>query len=377
MIERILFKSIEKRLWRQKAVLLLGPRQVGKTTLVRQLLAQSDAPSAYFNGDDPAVRQLFDAPSLERLRQIVGPARLIVIDEAQRLRDIGLTLKMLVDEMPDRQVIATGSSALDLASAAVEPLTGRKFEHALYPISWAEWTASVGLVAAMSGLENRLLFGMYPEILNAPGDEKESLALLASSYLYKDLLAIGNIRKPDLLEKLLQALALQIGSEVSLNELSNTLGIDKKTVSSYIDLLEKAFVIFRLGPLSGNLRNEISSNRKVFFWDIGIRNALLGNFSPLALRPDAGAIWENFLIAERLKRNRYAERWFASSFFWRVAGGGEIDFVEREDGQISAFEIKWNPTSKARLPVPFAATYPAASFLVITPANFHDWLLMP
>lgn len=365
---------LESRMGRGKALLLLGPRQTGKTTLVRELLKNTEGPTVFHNADDPAVRRLFDEPTLERLRQIVGAAKTIVIDEAQRIQNIGLALKMIVDEIPHCQAVATGSSALDLASAIAEPLTGRKFEFHLFPISWQEWSDSVGFVTAHSGLENRLLFGMYPEVVTSVGHEKEALAQLASSYLYKDILAMGNIRKPDLLEKLLQALALQVGSEVSLNELGNMLRIDKNTVSSYLDLLEKSFVIFRLGPLSRNLRNEITTGRKIYFYDNGIRNALIGNFNPLALRSDTGALWENFIISERMKRNHYAENWFVQRFFWRAVAGAEIDYIEQRDGKLFAYELKWGSKNRPRQPKTFANNYPDASFEVITPDNFTDFL---
>jgi predicted AAA+ superfamily ATPase len=247
----------------------------------------------------------------------------------------------------------------------------------LFPISWREWSGHIGDFQAEMGLEQRLLYGMYPAVLNAIGQEREILANLSSSYLYKDLLSFGNIRKPDLLEKLLQALAFQIGSEVSINEISNTLQVDKKTVENYIGLLEKAYVIFRLGPYSRNLRNEISTTRKIYFYDNGIRNALIGNFNPMNLRQDTGALWENFLVSERMKMNHYSQQWFAKGYFWRTKQQQEIDYVEENNGQVSAYEFKWNPKAKTRFPRSFLESYNVKESVVIHPGNFQSFLGMP
>ncbi len=353
---------------------MLGPRQVGKTTLVKKLLESYVGKSLYLTGDDPAVRaRLSDAP-LDRLLQLAGANSLIVIDEAQRIKNIGLVLKMLVDNFPEKQFIATGSSSFDLANEINEPLTGRKFELHLFPISWQEWAVYQGEFQAVTGLEQRLLFGMYPDVVTSPGHERELLSNLASSYLYKDILSFGNIRKPELLEKLLQALAFQLGSEVSINELSSMLQIDRKTVENYIGLLEKAYVIFRLGTYSRNLRNEIASTRKIYFYDNGIRNALVGNFNPLALRQDTGALWENFLVSERMKANHYAKRWFVNSYFWRTKQLQEIDYVEESNGQLSAFEFKWNPKAKVRFPNIFLETYDVKETAFINSENFEAFL---
>jgi hypothetical protein len=280
-----------------------------------------------------------------------------------------------VDTFPDKQFIATGSSSFDLANEINEPLTGRKFELRLFPISWQEWSAHFGEFRAHANLEQRLLFGMYPDVLNSPGNERDTLANLASSYLYKDILSFGNIRKPELLEKLLQALAFQMGSEVSIREIASTLQVDKKTVEAYIGLLEKAFVVFRIGPFSRNLRNEITTNRKIYFYDNGIRNALIGNFNPLNLRQDVGALWENFLMSERMKANHYAQRWFVNSYFWRTKGQQEIDYVEESDGQLSAFEFKWNPQAKVRFPPIFMERYDVKEALAVHPDNFAEFLI--
>ncbi|MBL7791179.1 MAG: ATP-binding protein [Saprospiraceae bacterium] len=374
MIARLLLPTLQSYLSNQKALLIIGPRQTGKTTLVKNLTQDYKGPSLYLNADELLVRERLSDASTERLREIIGQAQLIVIDEAQRVKNIGLTLKLIVDQLPQVKVIATGSSALDLANEINEPLTGRKFEFNLLPVSWQEWSAHVGALQAESGLEQRLLYGMYPDVLNNPGGEQRILANLVSSYLYKDLLSLGQVRKPVILENLLQALSLQLGNEVSYNELSNLLSVSKDTVMHYIDLLEKAFVIFRLHPLRRNLRQELTTSRKIYFYDTGIRNALIGNFNPLKLRNDTGALWENFLLSERMKKNHYAGRLFVRSYFWRLIQGGEIDYVEEDSGRFSAFEFKWNPSRKGKYPKAFQEAYPDSSFVTVTPDNFMGFI---
>lgn len=374
MISRLLLPILKRYLDNRKALLVIGPRQTGKTTLVKALTERFEGSFLYLNADELLVRERLTDASLERLRGIMGGYQLVVVDEAQRVKNIGLTLKLVVDQIPEIKVIATGSSALGLSDEINEPLTGRKFEFNLYPISWEEWSAHVGALRAESGLEQRLLYGMYPDVLNNPGGEPRILANLVSSYLYKDLLNFSQVRKPAVLEKLLQALALQIGSEVSFNELSNLLQISKETVTHYIDLLEKTFVIFRLHPLRRNLRQELSTSRKIYFVDTGVRNALIGNFSPLHLRADVGALWENFLVSERIKKNHYAERLFAKGYFWRLVQGSEIDYVEEDAGRFSAFEFKWNPAKKGKYPKAFQEAYPESDFQTITPDNFKGFI---
>lgn len=357
-----------------KLILLLGPRQTGKTTLVRRIMQQTGGKTLYLTGDDPTVRTSLTDIGIEALRPILEGYDLFVLDEAQRIRNIGITLKLMADHFPSTRVVATGSSSFELANQINEPLTGRKTEYYLYPVCWQEWAGHAGSFTAESGLEQRLIYGMYPEVLTQPGNEKEVLAGLASDSLYRDLLSFAPIRKPDILVHLLQALALQVGSEVSYNELSNLLKIDKATVANYITALEQAYVVFRLGPFSRNLRNEISTTRKIYFYDNGIRNALVGNFAPLDLRQDKGALWENFLISERLKCNRYARRHFVNTYFWRTKQGQEIDYLEESDGRIAAFEIKWQAPRTARLPAAFATAYSDHDFSILTPENFRAFL---
>ncbi len=374
MIPRLLEALLQNQLENPKALAIMGPRQVGKTTLVKKIIAGSGKKSLYLNADEPLVRARLTNPSTEQLRSLLGDHDILVIDEAQRIENIGLALKLVIDGIEGKKVIITGSSSLDLANRINEPLTGRKFDFNLFPISWAEWAAQVGQFRAESGLEQRLIFGMYPEVLNEVGNEKRILSNIVGEYLYKDLLSFGNIRKPAVLEKLLQAVALQVGHEVSYNELSNLLGINKETVVNYLDLLEKSFVLFRLNPLRRNLRDEISTSRKYYFLDNGVRNAIIGNFSPLHLRQDTGALWENFLISERLKYNQYRERLFVGKYFWRMVRGQEIDFVEENDGRFAAFEFKWGQNKKVKMPTAFLAAYPETPFLVVTPENFFEFV---
>ena len=311
--------------------------------------------------------------NLERLKNIIGKAKTVIIDEAQRIPNIGLALKLITDNLPEVQLIVTGSSSLEISDLTNEPLTGRKWEYSMYAVSWSELRNYYGSVNAQMQLENRLIFGMYPEIITNVGEERERLINLSQSYLYKDILSLKLIRKSDVLQKLLRALALQLGNEVSMNELSQVVGADKATVMSYIDLLEKTFVIFRLLPLSRNLRNEISSSRKIYFYDNGIRNAIINNFSPLTLRQDVGALWENFLISERIKVNHYRKR-YVNTYFWRTQAQQEIDYIEEADGQFKAFEFKWNERKTSKLPAKFAEAYAPQIFEVINRQNFDSFL---
>ncbi|MEM9259590.1 MAG: ATP-binding protein, partial [Bacteroidota bacterium] len=312
--------------------------------------------------------------SLEQLKSLVGKKPLVIIDEAQRITEIGLKLKILVDEIPETQLLVTGSSALELSFGVNESLTGRKFEHYMYPITYEELHYELGAIRVLDGLEQRLIYGSYPEIINEAGQERRYLELIVDSYLYKDLLHQPAIRRVDLLRKILQALAFQVGSEVSYNEVAKTVGADRGTVEFYIDLLEKAFVIFRLSSLSRNLRNEIKQGRKIYFWDNGIRNALIANFSPIALRQDIGALWENFLVSERQKVKRYQQQ-YSNDYFWRTYAQQEIDYLEEADGGIQAYEFKWNPRKRHRFPKTFLAAYPNATTQIISRDNYLPFVL--
>lgn len=374
MIQRELLKTLQDRLFRQKAIIITGPRQAGKTTLIRLLLNQINQPFVWFNADEPNVPDLFQSIASFELSNLIGKNRIIVIDEAQRIKGIGLTLKLIVDTFPDIQVIATGSSSFDLLDEINEPLTGRKFEYQLYPFSFGELVKEHGIIEEKRLMNHRLVFGSYPDIVNNPDDAVETLSWLADSYLYKDLFRIESIKKPDLIVKLLQLLSYQVGSEVSYNELAQNLSSDPKTVEKYIGLLEKAFVVFRLQALSRNLRNEIKKSRKVYFYDNGIRNAIINNFSPLNTRQDIGALWENYLISERIKLAAY-NRIHANHFFWRTKLQQEVDYVEERGGKMWAYEFKFNPSRPAFLSKTFISGYPENEFQLINSSNYAEFLL--
>ena len=323
MIKRTLYQSIQTKFFKGKALILLGPRQVGKTTLINELLAARD--HLFLNGDDPAIREMLDSVTTSKLKSIIGKHDVVYIDEAQRISDIGITLKLITDQFKHVQLLVSGSSALEINNKTQEPLTGRKFEYHLYPISWEELEGNIGFIESSQQLEERLIYGMYPDVINNRTEAREVLKQLTSSYLYKDVLSLIGIRKPDILEKLLKALALQLGNEVSYNELSNLLEIDKGTVIKYIDILEKSFIVFQLNSFSRNQRNEIKNNRKIYFYDNGIRNMIINNLNSFDVRNDKGALWENFLISERIKIQAY-HGLYCNNYFWRTVQKQEIDF---------------------------------------------------
>ncbi len=372
MYDRTLTGIIKNKTGRGKAILLIGPRQVGKTTLIKSQLIDGDY--LFLDADDPTVRDLLDNPNTEKLKSIIGKHKVVFIDEAQRISGIGITLKIIVDQFKNVQLLVSGSSSFDLSNELNEPLTGRKWEYELLPISWEEYEQKHGYLVAEQQIENRLLYGFYPDVLNNPGEEKEILKQLVNSYLFRDILAYSKIRKPEILEKLVQALALQIGSEVNYNELSQTIGVDKNTISSYIDILQKGYVVFRLGSYSGNLRNEIKKNKKIYFYDTGVRNMILGNFNSLNLRQDTGNLWENFLISERVKQNLYKNT-LAKTYFWRTKQQQEVDLVEEKDGQLTGYEFKWKAKQKSRLPKTFTETYKSKE-VIIDKTNFREFVVI-
>ena len=375
MINRDILNALKARLFKGKVIILTGPRQVGKTTLLKQLTNELDLNSVMFlNCDEPDTSYLLQNASSTQLKNLIGSHRLILIDEAQKVDNIGLTLKLMVDNITDIQIIATGSSAFDLRNKLNEPLTGRKFEYHLYPFSTRELARNSSMIEERRLLEQRMIYGMYPDVINYPSDKQRLLVELTNSYLFKDILAYKDVRRPEELNKLLRALAFQVGSEVSFNELGRTLGMDKETIERYINLLEKVFVVFRLSSFSRNLRNELKKSKKIYFYDNGIRNALINDFAPLEMRTDAGALWENFIISERKKRNDYDEI-YVNSYFWRTQGQQEIDLVEEKDGILHAIEFKWNENKKSKLPATFASAYPKHTFDTITPSNYLEFLL--
>lgn len=374
MIARTLEKNIQSLLGGKKAIIIMGARQVGKSTLLNQMLGtRQDV--LWMNGDDLDVQELFSNMTSTRIRAILGNRRLIIVDEAQRISDIGLRLKLITDQVPDVQVIATGSSSFELASKVNEPLTGRKREFHMYPLTFGEMVQHTQFLDEIRMIPHRMVYGYYPEVVANPGDERATLKELSDSYLYKDILSLDSINKPDKLVRLLKALALQIGSQVSYNEIGTLIGLDSKTVERYVDILEKSFIVFRLGTFSRNLRNELKISRKIYFWDLGIRNAVIGNLSQVENRTDAGELWENFVIAERMKKNAYTNS-FAQSYFWRTRQQHEIDYLEEENGELRAFEFKWNARKgNAKCPESFQKAYPTASYQVITPENVEEFLL--
>lgn len=380
LIKRQLQQVIEERMFQGKAVILIGARQVGKSTLFRQILNELEAKGItneqvlMLDCDDPEMRGLLQDANLNDLGQMLVGKQVVLVDEAQRIKGVGLTLKMITDHFPDVQLLVTGSSSFLLQGQLNEPLTGRKFEYNLFPISTQEVYGDGGLVLVKQTLESRLVFGSYPDVLSQKENARELLGNLSGSYLYQDLLSWEGIRKPAILEKLLVALALQLGDEVSYNELAQTVGTDSKTVEKYIDLLEKCYVIFHLSALSRNLRTELKKSKKIYFYDNGIRNALIRNYNPVSLRNDMGALWENFFISERMKYNHYNLH-NVNAYFWRTTQQQEIDYVEESDGQFSAFEMKWNPKKgRTAIPSSFSQAYPVASAAIITPENYLEWL---
>lgn len=376
-IERDLKAVLESKIGKGKVLLLIGPRQVGKTTLLKNILTSisSEKKVQFWNCDESDVRQFLSEANSAKLKSFVGNSDFIVIDEAQRVKDIGLTIKLLHDSFPNVQLAVTGSSSLDLSNSINEPLTGRKFEYDLFPFSTNELVNHTSILEEMRLLKNRLVYGFYPDVVNNPGEEKEILTNIVNSYLYKDLFEFQDIRKSSVIEKLVQALALQVGSEVSFNELGNLLGIDTVTVQRYVDLLEKAYVIFHIRSFSRNVRNELKKSIKIYFYDNGVRNSVISNFSPVELRSDIGALWENFLISERIKNNAYHNK-HEKYYFWRTTQKQEIDFIEEVDQNLFAYEFKYNPKKvNSKCPVTFSNNYPNVPFDVITSENYMDFVL--
>ena len=372
LIERTLQKRIERFLFKGKIIVLYGARQVGKTTLVKEIIKHHPDISLYLNCDEPDIRLRFSSKTSTELKSLFGNKKLVVIDEAQSVRDMAISLKLIADTFPDIQVIATGSSSFELASNLNEPLTGKKFEFTLYPLSIVELTAVYSDIEIERLLTRFLVYGFYPEIVTSADNTEALLKNLAYSYSFKDVFKFHGIKNPEVLEKLLRALALQVGNEVSYNELASLIGIDKNTVAHYIRILEQAFILFKLPPLSRNLRNEIKKSKKIYFYDNGVRNALINNLNPVDIRQDVGSLWENFFIVERMKFLKNAGK-DKNIYFWRTFQNQEIDYLEEENNLFHAFEIKWSKT-KAKLPDIFRSTYPLKQFTVVQPKNYRDFL---
>lgn len=356
MIVRKQLDYAMKRLFKGKAFIIFGPRQTGKTTFVEQLLGKVNKKTLYLNGDDADTRAYLAKPNVAQLGQMLEGYEMVFIDEAQRIHEVGLLIKIIVDRIKHVQVIATGSSAFELSGKINESLTGRKYEMLLLPFSYAEMIAETDFLTEERLIEQRLVYGSYPEIINDTANAEEHLKLLTDSYLYKDLFALEDVKKPLLFEKIVKALALQIGSEVNFSELSKLVKADQKTVEKYVDLLEKTFVIFSLPALSGNVRNEIKKGRKIYFYDNGIVNAVTRNFNSIANRNDVGALFENYMIAERVKY-LHQNQIDALSFFWRTTQQQEIDYIEKRGEKLLAVEFKWNENKKVKIPITFTQAY--------------------
>lgn len=371
MIPRQLYSKLESQLQKgDKVTLLFGARQVGKTTLVRQIIEQMPLRVLRINADEQRFMDVLSSRDLRQLRNLVTGYDLLFIDEAQRIPEIGINLKLLFDELPNLKIVVTGSSSLHLASKTREPLTGRARTHILYPIALCELAVQKTPFELTDMLPERMIYGSYPELFSLDGsnNKQEYLKNLVSSYLYKDILEIANIRHSARLRDLLKLLAFQIGQEVSMNELGSQLGMSKDTVSSYIDLLEQSFVVFRLKGFNRNLRKEVTKRDKIYFWDLGVRNLVIDNLNSLNNRNDVGQLWENLMITERRKWLEYQGA-LGTFYFWRTHTGSEIDLIEEREGKILAYEYKWGKQS-ARKPHTFLETYPNATFDVISPDNY-------
>ncbi len=371
MIERYIQKTISEDFNRGKIIVVMGARQVGKTTMIQHL--PSEGKKLFLNCDDEEDRAVIEDKSSTVLKNILSNYDFVFIDEAQRINEIGMILKKIGDLKLKTHIIVSGSSSFELSGRINEPATGRLIEYQLFPFSLGELSAHTCSHDENKMLENRMIYGTYPDVVNFPNDARRILSGLVNNYLYKDILSYRGIKKPEVLQKLVKALALQVGSEVSFNELSNLIGIDKATVETYISLLSKCFIIFKLDSFSRNMRNEIKKGKKIYFWDNGIRNALISNFAPLDSRNDRGALWENLMISERMKRNFYLGN-FAQLYFWRTLQMKEIDLIEELDGKIMAFEFKEKPGKVAKMPHDFIQNYPNAIFETITPDNCQEFL---
>jgi len=371
IIKRSIKPQIEQSLFNGKIVILYGARQVGKTTLIKEIIS-SIPDSIYLSCEEPDVRDALTDQTSSKMKAFIGNLKVVVLDEAQRVQNIGLSLKLLHDAYPDLQIIATGSSSFELSNKITEPLTGRNFSFVLYPISYAEYADTIGRIEAKRLIEHRLVFGFYPDIVASAENLENKLRQLAEDYLFKDVLRVDSVRKPIVIEKLARLLALQTGSEVSYNEIAQKLEISRQTVLSYVRLLEQSFIIFRLPPFGRNPRNEITRFEKIFFYDIGMRNALVDNLAPFANRDDKGKLFENFFIVERMKQYQRLER-RAKNHFWRTKDGSEVDLVEKDNKTFGAFECKWGGGSIATRA--WRNAFPNVPVSLVSEQNFADLLL--
>ena len=372
MINRTQQKEIDSYLFKGKAILLFGARQVGKTSLIKNTIR--NYPHLWLNGDEPDTNILLENITTDRLKALVGDKKILVIDEAQMVHNIGLLIKRMVDNFPEIQVIASGSSAFELADKTKESMVGRKEEMHLFPFSYQEMVHHTNFVEETRLVPHRLIYGYYPEVVNNPGKEEKILNDLVDGFLYKDILNLEGIKKSSTLQRLVQMLAHRIGSEIKYSSLANDLGINRLTVEKYIDILEKNFIVFSLNAFSKNQDNELKKGRKVYFWDNGLRNRIIKNFTPIELREDVGALWENFIISER-KKKLSQENQYKDTFFWRNTQQAEIDYLEIKNNVIEAFEIKYSPNINVKFTKSFTEKYHPKSTQVIHKENFWDFLL--
>lgn len=375
IIERKIEKLILDKVQANKVIVISGARRVGKTFLIKKILQECNFEYLFLNGEDLNTHLLLSKRSVENYRQVLGSRNLLVIDEAQKVPEIGEILKLMVDEIEGLHIIVSGSSALDLFNQTGEPLTGRKYSYTLFPFCEAEYDNAENKVSKPDKLKQRLVFGNYPELLHIPdnSDKKQYIAEIINSYLLKDILLFENIKKSSKIINLLRLIAFQIGSEVSYQELGKQLSISKNTVEKYLDLLSKVFIIHKVEGFSRNLRKEISKSSRWYFYDNGIRNAIVANFNQLVVRNDIGLLWENYMISERIKFQQY-NRMIVNNYFWRTYDQQEIDWVEERDGTLFAYEFKWGE-KKVKTPGAWSRAYPESEFFVITPTNYHDWLI--
>lgn len=375
-ISRLLEQQIEKQLGLQKVILLYGTRRTGKTTIIESIAAKHRSDTLLLQGEDMQVANLLQQRTVSNYQQLIGNKKILIIDEAQAVPQIGKILKLMIDTIKDITIIVTGSSSFDLVNNTGEPLVGRNIIYYLFPIAQAELASNEDRIDTLRNLEQRLIFGSYPELwhLNNNQERENYLKQLVNSYLLKDLLTLENVKGADALFKLLQLLAWQAGSQVSTVELGNSLQLNKKTIERYLDLLSKVFVIYPLTGYSSNLRKEVTKSKKWYFYDNGIRNALINNFSPIASRNDIGQLWEQYVLSERIKYNAY-RGYQPGYFFWRTYDRQEIDFLELKDQQLKAFECKWQHQA-VKKPVAFAKAYPAADFTIVDQTNYLDWITL-
>jgi predicted AAA+ superfamily ATPase len=374
MVKRTLANRISEKLFKGKAILLFGPRQSGKTTLVQSILKATSKKLLYINGDEFSDREVLSKPNAEKLKSLIGKNEIVFIDEAQKIYEIGNTIKIITDHIKSIQVIATGSSSFELANKLNEPLTGRKYEFLILPFAFSEMVNYTSLFEEQKNLELRMIYGYYPEVTLKKDESMDLIKNLTNSYLFKDIFSLEGIKNHLLLEKLVKAIALQVGSEVSINELSRHLGAKHQTIEKYLTILEQAYVIYKLSSYSNNVRNEIRKSKKYYFYDNGLRNAIIGNFAPLSIRTDKGALWENFIISERIKYNLYDGR-DVKYYFWRTKQQQEIDLIEEHNGRLSAFEIKWNKNINLKISKTFTNNYPLDKTGLINSENFYEFLI--